>query len=75
MGDQHQGRALLAVDLEQQVDDMGAGSGIQVARRLIGQQQLRLIRQGAGDRDALLFTAAELGRVTTSIRDGQTNHF
>ncbi len=40
-----------------------AGGGIEVAGRLVGQQQARLVGQGAGDGDALLLPARHLGRL------------
>ena len=36
---------------------------IQIAGRLVGQQQFRLVDERAGDGDALLFAAGKLGRL------------
>ena len=63
MGDQHQRRAVLLLQREQDVDDDGAGVAVQVARRLVGQQQPRPHHEGAGEGDALLLTARKLRRI------------
>ena len=44
----------------EQLNDFAAGVGIEVAGGLIGQQQFRLVDEGAGDGDALLFAAGKL---------------
>jgi hypothetical protein len=47
----------------------GAGGGIEVAGRLVGQQQPRPGRKGPGDGDALLLAAGKmLGIMTESLR-------
>ena len=61
--DQHQCRALLGLQREDQVDHARAGRGIEVAGRLVGEQQPRRAGEGARDRDALLLAAGELARV------------
>ena len=63
MGDDQQARAGRAGALEQQVDDPGAGRAVEVAGRLVGQQQARARRGGAGDRHALLLAARQLRRI------------
>ena len=50
------------VELVEQLDDRGARGGVEVARRLVGQQQRRVADDGAGDRDPLAFAAGELVR-------------
>jgi len=42
-------------------DDFGV-FGVEVSRGLVGKEDLGLIDDGAGDRDALLFTAGKFGR-------------
>ncbi len=61
--DEDQRRAALAVEPEHQVRDFDAGGGVEVAGRLVGQQQLRLAGERARDRDALLLAARQLLRV------------
>ena len=41
----------------------GAGMGVERGERLVHQQHLRLVGQHAGDLDALLHAAGELGRM------------
>ena len=60
--DEHQGRLAPALQAEQQVDDLLAGLAVEVAGRLVGQDDLRARAQGAGDGDALLLAAGELRR-------------
>jgi hypothetical protein len=62
-GDQHQGGAPAGGECEQQVDDLPSGFPVEVAGRLVGQKQARLGRDGAGERNALLFAARQLRRV------------
>ena len=56
------GEAVLAAEPDQLVEDGVGGFLIQVAGRLVRQQQHRLVGDGAGDGDALLFAAREPGR-------------
>ena len=51
-------RALM--DAHQQVHDVPAGGGVEIARRLVGKDDRRIVRQRAGDRDPLLFAARQL---------------
>ena len=55
--------AVLAVERLQQVEDLVAGLAIEVAGRLVAQQQRRIGDDRAGDADALLLAAGELARV------------
>ena len=49
--------------LEQQIDDPGAGGAVEIAGRLVGEEQGRARRGGAGDRHALLLAARQLRRI------------
>ena len=49
--------------LQQQVDDVPAVRAVEIAGRLVGQDQRRIVGQRARDRDALLLAARELRRV------------
>jgi hypothetical protein len=60
MGSHQQGYALGGHQFEQQFKDEGADLCIERARRLIGQQDLRLVHQGPAERGALAFSAGEL---------------
>ena len=57
VGDQDQGQAAFPPELLQQRDDLVPGVLVQVPGRLVGQQHLRRLDQGAGDRDPLLLAA------------------
>ena len=62
VGDHHE-RAPAAVDgVAQQRQDLAAGAQVERAGRLVGEQQLGLADQRAGDRHALLLAARELRR-------------
>ena len=64
-GDDH-GRAR-AVDAVDQLHDPDRGLGIEVARRLVGQQQRRVVHERPRDRDALLLAAGQLGRQVVEL--------
>ena len=55
--------AVLAVERLQQVEDLVAGLAIEVAGRLVAEQQRRVGDDRARDADALLLAAGELPRV------------
>ena len=57
MGDEHHGQAVLAPHDLEQADDLVPGVLVQVSRRFVGQQDLRLLDQGPGDSDPLLLAA------------------
>ncbi len=60
--DDDDGDALLAIELRQRLHDLVRGAGIEVAGRLVGEQQAGRVDQRARDRDALLLAARELAR-------------
>src|SRR5215203_1151383 len=60
VGDHHHRLAELVDRLAQQLEDVGAGLGVEVAGGLIGEDHGRFADQGAGDRDPLLLAAGEL---------------
>ena len=55
--------AVLAVERLQQVEDLVAGLAIEIAGRLVAEQQRRVGDDGARDADALFLAAGELPRV------------
>ena len=67
----HQDRAALgAVELAQDAQDLAAAARVEVAGRLVGEHQLGLQQQRAGDRDALLLAARQLaGRVRRAVAE------
>ena len=56
------GDALLAIELADDLHDLVRGPRVEIAGRLVGQQQLGGVDQRARDRDALLLAAGELAR-------------
>ena len=67
VGGDHDRRAG-AVDAVEQLHDPDRGLGIEVAGRLVGQQQRRVVDERARDRDALLLAAGELVGVVVQLR-------
>jgi hypothetical protein len=58
----HHGRLPAVLNrLPQQLEDLAAGLGVEVAGRLVGEDDGRLRDESAGDRHALLLAAGELG--------------
>src|SRR6185437_5304444 len=51
------------LEREQEVDDDASGGGIEIAGRLVGEEQARRDGEGAGEGDALLLAAGELPRI------------
>ena len=63
----HHGRlAGVLHGLAQELEDLAAGLGVEVAGRLVREDDGRLRDQRAGDRDALLLAARELGRTVAA---------
>ncbi|MCY1299314.1 hypothetical protein D9M70_488370 [compost metagenome] len=70
VGDQHQGHALVALQVEQQVHDLRLDGHVEGGGRLVGDQQARLAGDGHGDRHALAHAAGELVRVGVEAAGG-----
>src|SRR5437667_83300 len=56
-------RDALAVQLLQEDEDLDAGPGVEVARRLVGQQYCGVVDERACDGDTLLLPPRELARM------------
>ena len=67
VADHDVGQAHLVLELEQQVDDLGADRDVERRHRLVADHQLGLQDQGAGDADALALAARELVRVAVGV--------
>ena len=68
VGDEHDGDPALGVEPFQDGHDLGAGAGVEVAGRLVGEQQRRVADERAGDGDPLLLTAGHLrGSMTEAM--------
>lgn len=73
MGDQHQGRAALFVEFEQQVADALAGVAVEVAGGFIGKQHVRFCGKGTGNRHPLLLATGKLAwRVGQALAQAYT---
>jgi hypothetical protein len=60
VGDHHDGLPVLAVEALQQVEDFVAGLAVEIAGRLVAEQQRGVGDQGPRDADALLLPARKL---------------
>ena len=60
---QHDRQAILAVELAEEVEDLLAGRGVEVAGGLVGDQQGAAVDQRPGDGDPLLLAAREPRRL------------
>src|SRR5690625_2836606 len=70
VGDENERRCAPGLQREQQIDDLLAACGIEVAGGLVGKQKLRIRREGAGDGDALLLAAGKrLGVVSRTFAE------
>ncbi len=63
MGDEDEGRAFFAVEGEEEVEDDGAGGGVEVSGGLVGEEDRGAEGEGAGQGHALLLAAGELDGV------------
>ena len=52
----HHDRLTTRVQLPQQVEDLLARTGVEIARRFVGQKHVRFVDQRPRDRDTLAFT-------------------
>ena len=66
VGDVDHGLAALG-QLGQEVEDLGGGFGVEVAGRLVGDEDGRVVGQRAGDGDALLLAAGKLAGQTFGV--------
>ena len=61
--DEHDGQAVLGVEALEDVHDLDARARVEVARRLVGEQDRGIVHERPRDGDALLLAARELVRV------------
>ncbi len=61
--DEDDGQSVFLVEFPEDVEDFLTRIRVKITRRLVGDQDRAAIDQGAGDRDALLLTTGELGRL------------
>ena len=66
--DEDDGGLAAAVDVEQEIDDLVPGGGVEIPGRFVGEQDGGIVGEGASDGDTLLLAARELRRVMMSPR-------
>ena len=62
VGDEDERLAVLAVEPAEEGEDLGRALRVEVAGRLVGEDERRPVHQRSGDRHPLLLAAGELGR-------------
>ena len=63
VGDHHEGGVFLPVEPEDELLDLVGGVAVEIAGRLIAEQNFRLVYKGPGQRNALLLPARKLHRI------------
>src|SRR5690606_35555820 len=69
MGYLHNGHAVARVQLLEELHDLASLVGVEIAGWLVGEDELWIGNQGAGDADELLLAAGELAWVEVSLPD------
>ncbi len=59
MSAEEKGHPFLPVEVSHEIEETGSGRGVQIRRRLVGQDEFGFGRQGAGYSDALLLAAGK----------------
>ncbi len=76
VGDQNERGAALAMAAKQKFDDLAAGRFVEIAGRLVGDEDRWIGRERAGERDALLLAAGKLGRIMVqALRQARPRQF
>lgn len=63
MGHEDEGRAPVALECEEQIHDLAARGFVEIAGRLVGNENCRVRSDGTSDGDTLLLSPGELGRI------------
>src|SRR2546430_15365119 len=74
VGHHHDRLAVIAIERLQQLEDLVAGFSIEIARRLVAEQQRRIRDDGPRDADTLLLSTRELAWIVFRAI-GQTDDF
>jgi hypothetical protein len=75
MGDEYQRIAPFSARPRQQRHDASRGAVIEISGRFVCKNQPRIIRQGSGNRDALLLPSAELRRpMAATVGQGRAGY-
>ena len=73
VADDHRRAAMLAHELREHVVDLVGGRAVELAGRLVGEEDLRPVGERGAERDALLLAARQLGRVARSRFVGEAD--
>jgi hypothetical protein len=57
---QNERRPAGSMNVQQQINDLMTGRAVEIPRRLVGEEQRRIVCERARDRHTLLFTAGKL---------------
>src|SRR5205823_14797087 len=68
MADDHGGAAMLAHEVRHHVVHLLGRRGVELARRFVGEEDLRAMRQRSTERDTLLLASGELSRAAVALR-------
>ena len=74
VGDEQVGEVVVLLEILQQLQDLRLHRHVQGGYRLVGDDELRHQRQGAGDRDALALPARERVRIARHVDRVQAHH-
>ena len=70
VGDEQERRRPVAAPGEEMADDLLAGRGVEVPGRLVGEEEVRVVDEGAGDGHPLLLAARQFaGVVSQAVRE------
>ena len=67
VADDHGRAAMLPHELREHVVHLVGGRAVELAGRLVGEEDLRPVSEGGAERDALLLAARELGRMARAL--------
>ena len=73
VGDEEVGDLLLCLEFDEQVEDRSLHRHIQRRRRLVANDELRVAREGAGDREPLLEASRQLPRTLAHVSLGEAH--
>ena len=73
--DEKHGDAALALDVLEEVDDLGADGNVEGADGFVANEEARFDSEGAGDADALALAAAEFVGVTVDVFGKEADGF
>ena len=73
VGDEHDGHAETLLQRAQQIEDLRLDGHVERRRRLVGDQEIRLVGERHGDHDALALAAGHFMRIAVDAAFGFGN--